>query len=95
MEENNEEINNNPPEEELPAHDEEILDRAEKMLSDGDASGAQKALACIKEKSAKAHYLQGKIYIEKCWYSEARKQFKYAVKAEPDNELYKNELSDI
>lgn len=95
MEENNGEENKVPYEEELPLNDEEYLDSAEKMLADGDAEGAQKALDCVNAKSARKHYLQGKLYLHKCWYSEARKQFKSAVKAEPDNELYKTELSDI
>ena len=71
------------------------LDRAEKLIDEGDNYSAQHILSNIKEDSGRKHYLQSRIYKSECWYNEQRKQLKAAVKAEPDNELYKGELNEL
>ena len=79
-------------EDETPA---ELLEKAEKYIERGKLDEAQKVLNTIKEDSGRKRYLQSRIYKEKCWYNEQRKQLKKAVKAEPDNEVYKNELDEL
>lgn len=56
---------------------------------------AQRVLDTIPERSGKKFYLQSRIYKERKWYSEQRKQLKKAIKAKPDNEQYKNELAEV
>ena len=73
----------------------ELLDRAEKHIEKGDLYSAQNALDMVDKDSARKHYLQSRIYKAKCWYNEQRKQLKKAVKAEPDNEVYKKELDEL
>ena len=70
------------------------LERAEKLIEQGDNYSAQHILSNT-EDCGRKHYLQSKIYKTECWYNEQRKQLKKAVKAEPDNELYKNELEAL
>ena len=78
--------------EELPA---DPLDRVEKLIEKGDFYSAQHVLSGIEEDSGRKHYLQSRIYKSECWYNEQRKQLKRAVKAEPDNEIYKKELEEL
>ena len=77
--------------EELP---EDPLERAEKLIEQGDNYSAQHILSNT-EDSGRKHYLQSRIYKSEHWYNEQRKQLKCAVKAEPDNELYKQELTEL
>ena len=79
-------------EEELPS---DPLDRAEKYIEQDKIYDAQLLLNEIKEDSGRKHYLQSRIYKVQCWYNEQRKQLKAAIKAEPDNELYKKELEEL
>ena len=78
-------------EEEMPA---DPLDRAEKYIEQGDFFEAQNALLGL-EDSGRKHYLQSRIYKNRCWYNEQRKELKAAIKAEPDNETYKKELDEL
>ena len=71
------------------------LDRAEKLIEEGDLYSAQNILSNIEEDSGRKHYLQSRIYKTECWYNEQRKQLKAAIKKEPDNELYKRELEEL
>ena len=87
-----EEENRENTEEELPS---DPLDRAEKYIECGKLYEAQDVLKTVKKNSGRKHYLQSKIYKEKRWYNEQRKQLKAAVKAEPDNEVYKKELDEL
>ena len=73
----------------------ESLNKAEELIDSGEIEEAQKTLDAVKEKSGRKYYLQGKLFIAKNWYTEARKQFKKAVKAEPDNEQYNKALEDL
>ena len=73
----------------------ERLDEAEKYIEHGKLDEAQKVLNTIKEDSGRKYYLRSRIYKNKCWYNEQRKQLKRAVKAEPDNEIYKKELEEL
>ena len=71
------------------------LAKAEKYIELGDLFSAQQILSNIEEDSGRKHYLQSRIYKEEHWYNEQRKQLKAAIKAEPDNEVYKKELDEL
>lgn len=75
--------------------DEELLAEAEKYIEEGQTDLAQYTLKRVKEDSGKKHFLQSKIYQQKQWYNEQRKELKAAIKAEPDNEEYKTELAEL
>ena len=92
MEEREEKEEPQAAEEELPA---DPLDKAEKYIEQGNIYDAQILLNAIEENSGRKHYLQSRIYKVQCWYNEQRKQLKAAIKAEPDNELYKKELEEL
>ena len=69
--------------------------RAEKLISEDKLDEAQEFLNGITEKSGEWHYVQAQLYIKKNWTNEARKELKRAVKAEPDNEKYKDALDEL
>ena len=73
----------------------ELLDKAEEYLAHGDQYKAQVTLNKVEKDCGRKFYLQSRIYKKRCWYNEQRKQLKAAVKAEPDNELYKKELDEL
>ena len=73
---------------------EDPLDRAEKLIEQGDNYSAQHILSNA-EDCGRKHYLQSRIYKSEHWYNEQRKQLKSAVKAEPDNETYRQELNEL
>ncbi|MDE6441775.1 MAG: hypothetical protein K2L12_03365 [Clostridia bacterium] len=75
--------------------DEQKLEKAEKLIERKDLEQAQEMLDSVKENSGRKYFLQGKLFIRKSWYSEARKQFKFAIKAEPENEQYKKALEEL
>ena len=75
--------------------DEELFAETEKYILENQTDLAQYTLNCVKEDSGKKHYLQSKIYHRKRWYNEQRKELKRAIKAEPDNQEYKTELSAL
>lgn len=75
--------------------DEDYYARAEARLNEGNLDSAQSALQHVKEESGRKHYIQSKIYKQRRWYNEQRKEIKAAVKAEPDNEEYKKELAEL
>lgn len=68
--------------------EEEILAHAERLLAENDFEEAQKALDAVKGESGRKHFLQSKIFKNKGWYNEERKQLKAALKLEPDNGEY-------
>lgn len=74
---------------------EEQLQKVEELIAKGELEEAQKLLDAVKENSGAKYFLQGKLYMEKSWYSEAYKQYKKAVKAEPDNEEYRAVFRDL
>ena len=78
--------------EEIPAP---TLDLAEEYIEHGNHYAAQNVLDKIDEDSGRKHYLQSKVYQKECWYNEQRKELKKAVKAEPDNEIYRKELDGL
>ena len=75
--------------------DGELLFAAEKYIQESQTDLAQYTLNCVKEDSGKKHFLQSKIYQQKSWYNEQRKQLKAAIKAEPNNQDYKTELAEL
>lgn len=93
MEENSEEKVAQAEEEIIP--DKEPLEMAEDYIGWGELEKAQEILNTVKEKSGKKFYLQSLIYKQKLWYSEQRKALKAAIKAEPDNEIYREELEAL
>lgn len=78
-----------------PVTDEDNFERVEEYLRLYEPESAQAYLNCVKEKSAKKHYLQSKIYKQKKWYNEQRKQLKAAIRLDPENEEYKRELDEL
>lgn len=75
--------------------DEDYLARAEKHLDAGELTSAQNNLDYIKTKSGRKCYIQSKIYKQKKWYNEQRKQLKKAIEFEPENEEYKRDLAEL
>ena len=75
--------------------DEALLNTTEKYIQESQTDLAQYTLNRVKEDSGKKHYLQSKIYQQKRWYNEQRKELKAAIKAEPDNQEYKTELTEL
>lgn len=73
----------------------ETIALVEELIESGELDRAQSVLYKINNKSARWHYLQGKVFQLRKWYSEARKQFSLAVKAEPSNTDYKAALDDL
>lgn len=73
----------------------ESLNRAEQLLESGETEEAQKLLDYVKQKSGRKYYLQGKLFMAENRYAEAYKQYKLAVKTEPDNEEYKRVFEDL
>ena len=71
------------------------LSRVEKLIAENNLDEAQEILNSLSEKSGEWHYVQAQLYIKKNWTNEARKQLKRAVKAEPDNEKYKDALDEL
>ena len=97
MEENEEEVKDTakPDGDEQPIPDKPPLDMAEDYINWGELAKAQEILNTVKEKSGRKFYLQSLIYKQKLWYSEQRKALKAAIKAEPDNEIYREELEAL
>ena len=93
MEENTEKTRQSSGEEELSP--DELLDKAEEYLAHGDQYRAQVTLNKVEKDCGRKFYIQSRIYKKRRWYNEQRKQLKAAVKAEPDNELYKKELEEL
>ena len=73
------------------------MDEVEKLIEEGKLEEAQAVLDGIEKqnKNARWHYLQGKLFLAKNWFSEAYKQFKFAVKADPENPQYRAALQDL
>ena len=96
MEENDEEIK-----EEAEQTAEELLEgkspleKAEYYIAWKRLDEAQSILDSVPEKSGRKYYIQSRLYKERKWYNEQRKQLKKAVKADPDNEDYKKELAEL
>lgn len=73
------------------------MDEIERLIGEEELGSAQAELNKIGDKNARWHFLQGRIYLAKKWYSEARKQFKIAVKKADADELaeYTAALNDL
>lgn len=75
------------------------MDEIEELIEQERFVEAQELLNGVKkkERNARWHFLQGKIYLNRKWYLEARKQFRLAVlNADPENEAeYKALLDDL
>lgn len=64
------------------------LDRAEELIAEGKPEEAQAVLDGLDEKNGEWHYVQARLYIEKNWLNEARKQLEIAMREEPENAQY-------
>ena len=109
MEENDEEIKEAPSEEPEENEIKEESEKTAEELLEGKSplevaeyyiawkriDEAQSVLNSVAERSGKKFYLQSRIYKERKWYGEQRKQLKKAIKEEPDNEQYKQELAEL
>ncbi len=73
----------------------ELLDKAETLIAEGNAAEAQVILDQIEGKDARWHFLQSRIFSLKKWQNESRKQLEIAIKLDPENQLYKEELENI
>lgn len=73
------------------------MEEIERLIEEEELAQAQLELNKIEDKNAQWHFLQGKIYLARKWYSEAHKQFKTAVKqAEPDKvDEYRAALDEL
>ena len=69
----------------------EERDAYEKM----NLGNAQKLHDGVQDKNARWHFVTGKLYNGMNWTSEARKHFKLAVEAEPENSEYTGALNEL
>ena len=72
----------------------EALRLAEKMLSRGNPESALRQLLRSEERSPDWYYLQGKVLMEMDQYESAHQAFREAVRAQPDNILYRRGALD-
>ncbi|MDD4291222.1 MAG: hypothetical protein PHX51_03150 [Clostridia bacterium] len=70
-------------------------DEIRDLLTENRINEAQKILDDIDDRNAEWHYLQSVLYYKKSWYVEARKQLEFALKLDPDNAKYKQQLNDL
>lgn len=75
--------------------DEELIAEAEKLLESGDIVQAQNRLDEIEQRSGKVYFVQSKIYAQKNWRKEQRRQLEYAINAEPENVEYREALEKL
>ena len=67
----------------------------EKLIKNGDISGAQQKLDDYAERSAEWHYLQSVVFYKKNWMSECKKQLEIAVNMDPANTKYSDALTKL
>ena len=68
------------------------LEKVEELISLGELDEAQKLLDEVKVQSARKFFVQSLIYEKRGWSRLQRWQLEYAVKAEPQNPVYKEQL---
>ena len=66
----------------------ENFDNVEKLIREGDLTGAQNALDQYNDRTAEWHYLQSVIFYKKNWVNESKKQLEIALNMDPRNEKY-------
>lgn len=66
-----------------------------RLIREGKIADAQARLDDYMDRPAEWHYLQAKIYHQKNWFSECKKQLEMAVQMEPDNTKYKETLERL
>ena len=71
------------------------LARAREYIENGKLDKAREIIDRTDTRNAEARYLLGRIFMCKCWYSEARRCFKQAVKLDPSNAEYAQALDDL
>lgn len=75
--------------------DDELYTRIQTLITEGNLADAEQILDGMEERDARWHYLSNHIYLSKNWTNEARKQLELAIKLDPDNEKYKEELETL
>jgi hypothetical protein len=65
------------------------------LLKEGKVAEAQDRLDDYIDRSAEWHFIQAKIFYEKSWFSECKKQLEISVSMEPDNQKYKDTLARL
>lgn len=68
--------------------DDRLVSEAEELIAAGELKQAQKKLNLVKEKSARAYYVQSKLFLKKKWTNEARKQLEKAMELDSENAEY-------
>lgn len=72
-----------------------LYTRIQMLITEGNIVDAEQILDGMEERDARWHYLSSQIYLSKNWTNEARKQLELAIKLDPDNEKYKEELETL
>lgn len=75
--------------------DEKLLEHARMLISEGKLDKAREILDSFDTQNAEARFLLGKLFMEKHWFSEARKCYRHAVKLAPDNAEYRQALEEL
>ena len=70
-------------------------ERVGQLIAGGEIEQAQSALDGMNVRDGQWHYLQCKIYENKNWLNEARKQIEIALGLEPENAQYIEELERL
>ncbi len=73
----------------------EALAYVEKLIADKKYDEAQKMLDDLLDRGGEWHYLQSKIYYQREWIAECRKQLVVALACDPDNAKYKAALDKL
>lgn len=71
------------------------FDDVEKLIKDGNISGAQDKLDEYSDRNAEWHYLQAVIFYKKNWINESKKQLEIALSIDSDNKKYLDAYSKL
>lgn len=65
------------------------------LIKSGNIDEAQQKLDIVEYRDAEWHYYQSIIYYKKSWFEDSKKQLEIAVSLDPDNQKYKQALSNL
>jgi len=73
----------------------ENFDEVERLIRNGDLTGAQNALDAYNDRTAEWHYLQSVIFYKKNWINESKKQLEIALNMDPRNTKYADSYTKL
>ena len=70
-------------------------ERVEQLISEGNMNEAQAELDKANERPARWHFLQSRLFADKSWYNESKKQLEIALELDPNNAQYIEEMEKL